>query len=126
MLLVWLSWLVLMASANLAAPCTPSTPTCSASPAWCSPVVFSTYAAVLVAALLLFGRLSDRLGRRPVLVGGLAVGALAVVVFAVAGSTGWLFAACGCQGLAVGMVSGPATAALVELEPEEGRSGWSA
>jgi MFS family permease len=89
-------------------------------------LVFSTYAAVLVAALLLFGRLSDRLGRRPVLVGGLAVGALAVVVFAVAGSTGWLFAARGCQGLAVGMVSGPATAALVELEPEEGRSGWSA
>jgi MFS family permease len=38
-------------------------------------------------------------------------------VFASARSAAWLFAARALQGLAVGMVSGPATAALVELDP---------
>src|SRR4051812_4317651 len=35
-------------------------------------LIFATYTIVLIPSLLLFGQLSDRLGRRPVLVGGLA------------------------------------------------------
>lgn len=41
-------------------------------------------------------------------------------VFAAAASTAWLFVARGLQGLAVGMISGTATAGLVELEPDGG------
>jgi MFS family permease len=80
-------------------------------------VVFATYAFVLVPALMLFGQLSDRFGRRLVIVAGLAVAVLALVVFALAQSTVWLFAGRALQGLAVGTISSAATAALVELEP---------
>jgi MFS family permease len=83
--------------------------------------IFATYAVVLVPALILFGRLSDRFGRRPVILAGLGVASVALVLFAFAESPAWLFGARALQGLAVGMISGAATAALVELEPD--RSG---
>jgi MFS family permease len=80
-------------------------------------LVFTTYAFVLVAALIVCGQLSDRLGRRRVIVAGLTVAAVALGVFAAAESTAWLFAGRALQGLAAGTVSGAAVAALVELEP---------
>lgn len=118
MMAVWLGWAALMASANLASPLYAVYAHRFSFSSLVLTLVFSTYAAVLVVALMLFGRLADRVGRRPVLVGGLAAGAVGVVLFALAPSTPWLFAARACQGLAVGMVSGPATAALVELEDD--------
>jgi MFS family permease len=72
---------------------------------------------VLVAALIVGGQLSDRLGRRRVIFAGLVVAAAGLAVFAVAQGTAWLFAARALQGLAAGTVSGAAVAALVELEP---------
>src|SRR4051812_13005465 len=48
-------------------------------------VIFATYAAGVIAALLLFGRVSDAVGRRPVLLLGLAFSALSAVVFLLAG-----------------------------------------
>lgn len=78
-------------------------------------LVFAVYALVLAPSLLLFGELSDRIGRRPVIVGGLAMGVLALVLFALATSVWWLFAARIVQGVSVGMAGGAATAALVEL-----------
>jgi len=120
MLVVWLAWTALMASANLASPLYAVYADRFGFSSLVLTLVFSTYAAVLVVALMLFGRLADRVGRKPVLVGGLAAGAVGVVLFALASSTAWLFLARVFQGLAVGMVSGPATAALVELEPDDG------
>src|SRR5436305_13626204 len=79
--------------------------------------IFATYAIVLVPALILFGRLSDRFGRKPVLLAGLTTAAAGLALFAAAGSAGWLFAARALQGLAVGMISGAATAAVVEPDP---------
>src|SRR5581483_6810255 len=83
--------------------------------------IFATYAAVLVPTLVLFGRLSDRVGRRPVVVGGLAVAAGGLALFCFADGPVWLYAARAVQGLAVGMISGAATAALVELDPHGDR-----
>jgi MFS family permease len=83
--------------------------------------IFATYAIVLVPALVLFGRLSDRFGRRPVVVGGLVTACVGLVLFAAAQGEVWLFAARAVQGLAVGMISGAATAALVELDPHGSR-----
>ncbi len=121
MLTVWLVWLVLMAGANLA---TPLYHVYAArfrfSPAVLT-AIFATYALVLVPALVLFGRLSDRFGRRPVVAAGLATACVGLALFAAAEDAAWLFAARAVQGLAVGMISGPATAALVELDPHGNR-----
>jgi MFS family permease len=80
-------------------------------------LVFATYAIVLAPSLLLFGQLSDRFGRRVVIGVGLAAAVVGLALFASARGTGWLFAARAAQGIAVGAISGTATAALVELEP---------
>src|SRR3954447_19151069 len=121
LLTVWFAWLVLMAGANLATPLY----AVYAERFGFSPLVltaiFATYAIVLVPALVLFGRLSDRFGRKPVVVGGLATACAGLALFAAAQGTVWLFAARGVQGLAVGMISGAATAAFVELDPQGSR-----
>ena len=117
MAVVWIAWVVLMAGVNLP---TPLYAVYSQRFGFSSAVltaVFALYAFVLVPALMLFGQLSDRLGRRIVLLMGLGAGAAGLVVFAFAKDTAWLFAGRALQGLAVGMASSAATAALVELEP---------
>jgi MFS family permease len=72
-------------------------------------------------ALILFGRLSDRFGRRPVLFSGLVTACAGLALFAGARSEAWLYGARAVQGLAVGMISAAATAALVELDPDGDR-----
>jgi MFS family permease len=44
-------------------------------------VIFATYAAGVIVALLLFGRLSDEIGRRRLLLPGLGLSALSAVCF---------------------------------------------
>ncbi len=56
-------------------------------------VVFAAYAFGALTALLLVGRLSDDLGRRPLLAAGLAVLLGAMLLFALARSVEWLLAA---------------------------------
>jgi MFS family permease len=80
-------------------------------------LIFATYAVVLVPSLLLFGQLSDRLGRRRVIAAALGVAMVGLALFALARGTAWLFAARAVQGLSVGAITGAATAGLVELEP---------
>jgi MFS family permease len=83
--------------------------------------IFATYAFVLVPSLVLFERLSDRFGGRPVIVAGLLVACGGLLLFAFAEGESWLYGARALQGLAVGMISGAATAALVELDPQDDR-----
>jgi MFS family permease len=80
-------------------------------------LIFAVYALVLIPALLTFGQLSDRLGRRVVIAIGLGLAILALTFFALATGTAWLFAARAALGVAQGMLSGAATAALAELVP---------
>jgi predicted MFS family arabinose efflux permease len=80
-------------------------------------LIFAVYALVLIPALLLFGQLSDRLGRRAVTGIGLGLATVALVLFALATGVAWLFAARAVLGVAQGMLSGAATAALAELVP---------
>src|SRR4051795_9775495 len=54
-------------------------------------LVYATYAVGVLAALLLAGRLSDEVGRRPVLLVALAALMGASVLFMSAGSVTWLF-----------------------------------
>jgi MFS family permease len=121
LLKVWSAWLVLMAGANLATPLYAVYAREFRFSSLVLTSVFATYAFVLVPALVLFGRLSDRFGRRVVVLAGLGVACVALALFAFAESVAWLFAARALQGLAVGMISGAATAALVELDPDGDR-----
>ena len=80
-------------------------------------LIFAAYTIALIPSLLVFGQLSDRVGRRPVIAGGLGVAAIGLVLLATAESTAWLFAARAVQGVALGSAVGTIPAALVELEP---------
>ncbi|HEX4518945.1 MAG TPA: MFS transporter [Gaiellaceae bacterium] len=120
-ILVLLTWLVLMAGANLATPLYGVYSDRFGFSTLVLTLIFVTYAFLLVPALIVFGRLSDRIGRRPVMLAGLAAATAGLVLFAAAQGTAWLFGARALQGLAVGMIGGAATAALVELDPDGNR-----
>ncbi|WP_371502464.1 MFS transporter [Kitasatospora sp. NBC_00374] len=78
-------------------------------------VVFAAYALALLLALTTAGRLSDHLGRRPVLVGALALQAVAMTLLAAADGPGLLIAARALQGAATGAATTAAGAALLDL-----------
>jgi MFS family permease len=78
-------------------------------------VIFATYAAGVIASLLLFGRLSDELGRRPLLLAALAVSALSAVTFLTADGLPLLIVGRIFSGLSAGIVTGTATATLLDL-----------
>jgi MFS family permease len=84
-------------------------------------VIFATYAAGVIAALLLFGRMSDVVGRRPVLLLGLAMSALSAVVFLLAQGLAPLLVGRLLSGLSAGIFTGTATATLVDLAGPEAR-----
>ncbi|HME49224.1 MFS transporter [Mycobacterium sp.] len=77
-------------------------------------VVFATYAAGVLAALLVMGRWSDAVGRRPMLLVGAAFALASAVVFLVAHTVGLLLIGRGLSGLSAGVYTGAATAAVIE------------
>jgi MFS transporter, DHA1 family, tetracycline resistance protein len=69
------------------------------------------------------GNLSDRFGRRPVLLGSLAGFAFDFLVLAFAPTLGWLFIARALTGM-FGATNGPAQSVIADITPVEGRSRW--
>jgi MFS family permease len=84
-------------------------------------VIFATYAAGVIASLLLFGRLSDQIGRRRVLLPGLVLSALSAVCFLTATGLPLLLAGRVLSGLSAGIFTGTATATLIDLAPASRR-----
>src|SRR4051794_9463498 len=80
-------------------------------------LVYATYAFGVLTTLVLAGRVSDDVGRRPVLLVALGTLLGTTVFFMVADSVVWLFVARGLQGLATGLALGAASAALLDLHP---------
>jgi hypothetical protein len=80
--------------------------------------VFAVYALVLLVTLLVFGSVSDYLGRRPVILASLVMAAAACGLFLAAHDVGLLFAARALQGAAVGTATSALGAALIDLQPE--------
>ena len=80
-------------------------------------LVYATYAFGVLATLLLAGRISDEVGRRPILLGALGTLMGATVLFMIADSVVWLFVARAIQGLATGLALGAASAAMLDLHP---------
>ena len=80
-------------------------------------LAFAAYTVGFLAAVLTLGSLSDRIGRRPVLLGALTVQLASNVMFLVAPDIGWVIAGRIVQGIAGGAATTAFTAALVELAP---------
>ncbi|WP_432506857.1 MFS transporter [Kineococcus arenarius] len=78
-------------------------------------VVFAVYAGTLLLALLTVGSLSDHLGRRAVVLAGLAGVLVALAGFLLAGSAAWLIAARALQGIGTGAAIGALGAWLLDL-----------
>jgi predicted MFS family arabinose efflux permease len=77
-------------------------------------VVFAVYAVGVLGALLIFGRCSDAIGRRPVLLGGAVFAFASAVVFLCADNVFLLLVGRLLSGLSAGVFTGTATAAIVE------------
>ncbi|WP_242686361.1 MFS transporter [Aeromicrobium sp. IC_218] len=89
-----------------------------------STVIFAVYAMGVLAALLVTGRWSDAVGRRPLLLGGLAFALASDLVFLVADATWILLLGRVLSGISAGVFVGTATAAVVEAAPERRRA-WA-
>jgi len=80
--------------------------------------VFAIYALFLLVTLLIFGSVSDHLGRRRVISLALFVNTVACALFLTAHGVAQLFAARAVQGIAVGLATSAIGAALIDLQPE--------
>ncbi|OUE20359.1 Inner membrane transport protein YajR [Clavibacter michiganensis] len=78
--------------------------------------LFAVYPVALVVVMVAGGGLSDRFGRRRLMLAGVAVVAVGTVLFALADVPAWAFAGRTVQGAGVGLAMSAASAALVEYD----------
>lgn len=83
-------------------------------------LAFGVYALFLLLALLLLGRISDHLGRRPVLLAAIFVQLVALVVFFTAGDLEALLVSRVLQGISTGVGVAAVGAALLDVDTERG------
>src|SRR5215469_929156 len=83
-------------------------------------VVFGVYAVAVLVALLTLGKLSDHVGRRPVLLTAIAVHAVSLVIFATATGVPELLTARVVQGLSTGAALGAIGAAMLDMDRDLG------
>ncbi|MFF8542795.1 MFS transporter [Streptomyces werraensis] len=84
-------------------------------------VVFAVYALGVVLGLLAFGRLSDQVGRRPVLLTATLLSACAALVFLLAQNVTVMLVARVISGFSAALVTGAATASLTERLGQDSR-----
>lgn len=84
-------------------------------------VAFAVYAGGFLAAVLVFGSLSDHIGRRPVIIGGLIVQLASNILFLTAMDASWVIVGRIVQGIASGAATAAFSAAMVELAPERNK-----
>jgi MFS family permease len=83
-------------------------------------VVFGIYGLSVLAGLLTLGKLSDHIGRRPLLLASLAAQIVAMVVFTEAIGVPALMAGRVVQGLATGAALGASGAGMLDVDPKRG------
>jgi len=83
-------------------------------------VAFGSYALAVLVSLLVAGRLSDYIGRRPVLMAAAAVQAAAMVVFATADGLSDLLAGRVIQGLSAGAAIAAVGAGMLDIDKARG------
>jgi MFS family permease len=80
-------------------------------------VIFAIYAFGVIAGLILFGNVSDRIGRKPVLLLGLGLSAASALIFLLTGTLAPIYVARIVSGLSAGIFTGTATAYVIDLAP---------
>jgi MFS family permease len=80
--------------------------------------IFAVAFMFLLVTLVFTGGSSDVLGRRPVMILAVVLNLASTAAFFFASGVGWLFLARAIQGASNGLLVGPATAALVEMDPK--------
>lgn len=83
-------------------------------------LIFAVYALSLLATLLVFGSLSDYLGRRPVIFLGLLLEIVSMVVFITATDVSGLILARVLQGVATGIATSALGAAMLDSDAQQG------
>lgn len=83
-------------------------------------LIFAAYAVAALLAVLIAGPLSDRFGRRPILLGAVATMIVGLAIFMTAQNAAELFLARTLHGAAVGSTVVVAGAALLDLRPDHG------
>lgn len=83
-------------------------------------IVFASYAFAMLAALLVFGSLSDHRGRRQVVLGALAIEFASLLLFCDAQTVECLLAARILQGVATGVATSTIGTGLIDLHRERG------
>lgn len=86
-------------------------------------LALATYACGDVLAMIPSGRLSDRIGRRPLIITGMIILAVATLALALTHSVGAAFASTLVAGIGTGMVSPAQQAALADIMFGHGRGG---
>lgn len=125
---VWRTWMVLVLFALGTSLITPLIPLYQQRQGFGDTVVtlfLGCYVATLVPSMLGFGQLSDRVGRRPVLLGAILTLAAAQVLLITEPPLPGLLGARAVQGLATGAFFGTCTAFLVDAAPPA-RRGFAA
>jgi MFS family permease len=84
-------------------------------------LIFSVYAGGVIAALVAVGSWSDQIGRRPMLLAGLAMAAVSAVLFLTTHSIGGLLVGRLFSGFSAGIMTGTATVAVIESAPKAWR-----
>jgi hypothetical protein len=82
--------------------------------------IFGIYALALLGSLLVAGRLSDHVGRRPVLIVATLVQAVVMFIFATANGVGALMVGRVVQGIATGAALGAVGAGMLDLDRARG------
>jgi MFS family permease len=80
-------------------------------------LIFATYAFAMIASFVTIARLSDYVGRKPMIVLALALNAVALILFFVAESAGSLILARAMQGIATGVALATLGALLADTAP---------
>ncbi|WP_018690403.1 MFS transporter [Ahrensia kielensis] len=83
-------------------------------------IIFAVYALALLFGLLFFGTMSNRFGRRPVILLALIIQVVAMGLFLLAQGSAWLIVARIVQGLATGLATTALASALLDLDQKAG------
>jgi len=77
--------------------------------------IFAVYPVFVVLVLVLFGNLSDYIGRRETMLIGLFASTIGSLIFAIAPDIDWIFVGRAFMGIGVGLSAGPSAAAVLEF-----------